>query len=403
LKLEQAVYGAVGGPHQGIIYSAAAAAAAFAANNSDNSTITNQSYSNIHQPPDAKRARIDVSPSSSGISPPDMAAAGLGGSGEEVYTNSMENGKIKTANSVDSLDNCSTVSSSDPSNQVRTLFVSGLPMDTKPRELYLLFRAYPGYESSLLKVTNKNGKPSAPVGFVTFATRQDADEARRKLSGVRFDPDIGQQIRLELARSNTKVAKPKQPSPPVFTPTLPGVATSTTLDSALLGAAGVFDQLQALEHHQLLAANGMYSLPLQSLPLIPGGNHQFIQPNALAAMAALQQQQIMANLSLLGTQHGGNAPCSTLFVANIGTNPCEDEMRQVFKKYSGFCRLRLNTKCSPPVAFVEFQDVRQATIAMSALQGHQLASSDRSGGLRIEYAKSRMGEGGSSQNSTYYS
>ena len=26
--------------------------------------------------------------------------------------------------------------------QVRTLFVSGLPMDTKPRELYLLFRAY---------------------------------------------------------------------------------------------------------------------------------------------------------------------------------------------------------------------------------------------------------------------
>ena len=118
MKLEQAVYGAVGGPHQGIIYSAAAAAAAFAANNSDNSTIGNQSYSNIHQPPEAKRARIDVSPSSSGISPPDMAAAGLGGSGEEVYTNSMENGKIKTANSVDSLDNCSTVSSSDPSNQV---------------------------------------------------------------------------------------------------------------------------------------------------------------------------------------------------------------------------------------------------------------------------------------------
>ncbi len=29
-----------------------------------------------------------------------------------------------------------------PFFQVRTLFVSGLPMDTKPRELYLLFRAY---------------------------------------------------------------------------------------------------------------------------------------------------------------------------------------------------------------------------------------------------------------------
>lgn len=30
----------------------------------------------------------------------------------------------------------------EASSQVRTLFVSGLPMDAKPRELYLLFRAY---------------------------------------------------------------------------------------------------------------------------------------------------------------------------------------------------------------------------------------------------------------------
>jgi len=32
---------------------------------------------------------------------------------------------------------------------VRTLFVSGLPMDTKPRELYLLFR---GFAVSVLNV-----------------------------------------------------------------------------------------------------------------------------------------------------------------------------------------------------------------------------------------------------------
>lgn len=46
-------------------------------------------------------------------------------------------------------------------SQVRTLFVSGLPMDAKPRELYLLFRAYDGYEGSLLKVTSKNGKTAS--------------------------------------------------------------------------------------------------------------------------------------------------------------------------------------------------------------------------------------------------
>lgn len=49
--------------------------------------------------------------------------------------------------------------------QVRTLFVSGLPMDAKPRELYLLFRAYDGYENSQLKVTSKNGKTTS----VTFS------------------------------------------------------------------------------------------------------------------------------------------------------------------------------------------------------------------------------------------
>jgi hypothetical protein len=38
--------------------------------------------------------------------------------------------------------------------------------------------------------------------------------------GVRFDPDIPQTIRLEFAKSNTKVSKPKQQnsSPPAAAP-----------------------------------------------------------------------------------------------------------------------------------------------------------------------------------------
>nr|XP_045614059.1 uncharacterized protein LOC123767931 isoform X11 [Procambarus clarkii] len=104
-------------------------------------------------------------------------------------------------------------------DQVRTLFVSGLPMDAKPRELYLLFRAYEGYEGSLLKVTSKNGKTASPVGFVTFSTRAGAEAAKQDLQqGVRFDPDMPQTIRLEFAKSNTKVSKPKQQSPPAAAP-----------------------------------------------------------------------------------------------------------------------------------------------------------------------------------------
>lgn len=39
--------------------------------------------------------------------------------------------------------------------EVRTLFVSGLPVDIKPRELYLLFRPFKGYEGSLIKLTSR--------------------------------------------------------------------------------------------------------------------------------------------------------------------------------------------------------------------------------------------------------
>lgn len=106
-----------------------------------------------------------------------------------------------------SMDSVNTVTGEE---EVRTLFVSGLPMDAKPRELYLLFRAYEGYEGSLLKVTSKNGKTASPVGFVTFNTRAGAEAAKQDLQGVRFDPDMPQTIRLEFAKSNTKVSKPKQ-------------------------------------------------------------------------------------------------------------------------------------------------------------------------------------------------
>nr|XP_023486591.1 RNA-binding protein with multiple splicing isoform X8 [Equus caballus]XP_044616392.1 RNA-binding protein with multiple splicing isoform X8 [Equus asinus] len=54
--------------------------------------------------------------------------------------------------------------------EVRTLFVSGLPLDIKPRELYLLFRPF---------------------------------------KGIRFDPEIPQTLRLEFAKANTKMAKNK--------------------------------------------------------------------------------------------------------------------------------------------------------------------------------------------------
>ena len=53
-------------------------------------------------------------------------------SNQNPNSNSNSNSNAHNANPCDQ----------NGSSQVRTLFVSGLPMDAKPRELYLLFRAY---------------------------------------------------------------------------------------------------------------------------------------------------------------------------------------------------------------------------------------------------------------------
>nr|XP_056704907.1 RNA-binding protein with multiple splicing [Euleptes europaea] len=109
--------------------------------------------------------------------------------------------------------------------EVRTLFVSGLPLDIKPRELYLLFRPFKGYEGSLIKLTSKQ-----PVGFVSFDSRSEAEAAKNALNGIRFDPEIPQTLRLEFAKANTKMAKSKlvgtpNPSAPAAPNTVPQFIT----------------------------------------------------------------------------------------------------------------------------------------------------------------------------------
>lgn len=70
---------------------------------------------------------------------------------------------------------------------------------------------------------------------------------------------------------------------------------------------------------------------------------------------------------------------------------CEVWVCCVCRSAPGFGRLRLHSKGGKPVAFVEFNDVKAASRAMSTLQGTFLLSSDR-GAIRIEYAKTKMSE-----------
>ncbi|XP_055699003.1 protein couch potato [Phlebotomus papatasi] len=316
-----------------------------------------------------------------------------------------------------SMDSVNTASNEE---EVRTLFVSGLPMDAKPRELYLLFRAYEGYEGSLLKVTSKNGKTASPVGFVTFHTRAGAEAAKQDLQqGVRFDPDMPQTIRLEFAKSNTKVSKPK-PQPNTAT-----TAAHPALMHPLTGHLGTpfFPGGPELWHHPLAysAAAAAAELPgaaaLQHATLVHPALHPQVPPQMpMPHPAALHPASIHVSAGLpaghflpspalaspVGSSGGSqppnpplaaNAPCSTLFVANLGQFVSEHELKELFASLPGFCRLRMHSKGSQPgsipVAFVEFKDSGCAAGAMAALQGTFLLSSDR-GAIRIEYAKSKM-------------
>merc|ERR1711962_1171600 len=171
-----------------------------------------------------------------------------------------------------SLDSVNTAISVVGEEEVRTLFVSGLPMDTKPRELYLLFRSYEGYEGSLLKVTSKNGKTASPVGFVTFNSRAGADAAKQDLQqGVRFDPDLPQTIRLEFAKSNTKVSKPKPvlSQQTITQPPLVHPLTGQALSPAFIHGADLWPH-----HLNMVGAEQLQQLQQQALLQHPALQHQ---------------------------------------------------------------------------------------------------------------------------------
>ncbi|XLU34112.1 hypothetical protein S245_070178, partial [Arachis hypogaea] len=74
-------------------------------------------------------------------------------------------------------------------------------------------------------------------------------------------------------------------------------------------------------------------------------------------------------------------PCSTLFIANLGPNCTEDELRQTFL-VCWIHMVKIRSRGGMPVTFADFDEVEQATKVMEQLQGSMLSSSDR-GGMHI--------------------
>ncbi|KAK4427312.1 RNA-binding protein with multiple splicing 2 [Sesamum alatum] len=241
-------------------------------------------------------------------------------------------------------------------NGINTLFISGLPDDVKAREIHNLFRRRPGFESCQLKYT---GRGNQVVAFATFVNHQSAMAALHSLNGVKFDPQTGSTLHIELARSNSR-RKHKPGSGPYVV-----IDKRTTADNDAKESSsddGDSDSDEPTRHHD--AGNQDDSAADKSTEQTTNSNDAYAQESEQAEQRT-------------------DGACSTLFIANLGPNCTEEELKQVLS------HIKVRAKGGMPVAFADFERVEQATEALNALQGSSLPSSYR-GGMHIEYARSKM-------------
>ncbi|XP_009367542.2 LOW QUALITY PROTEIN: protein WHI4 [Pyrus x bretschneideri] len=254
---------------------------------------------------------------------------------------------------------------------INTLFVSGLPDDVKAREIHNLFRRRPGFDSCQLKYT---GRGNQVVAFATFFNHQSAMAALHSLNGVKFDPQAGTLLHIELARSNSR-RKRKPGSGAYVVIDKRTKKEADTQETSSDDGESESDEPSETDNHDSGDKSDLATA--KRLKELDNGETAVDSENAVAAVNDQPEKHVDAG------------QCSTLFIANLGPNCTEDELKQVLSQYPGFNVIKLRAKGGMPVAFADFEEIEQANKAMDELRGSSLPSSDR-GGMHIEYARSKM-------------
>jgi hypothetical protein len=70
-----------------------------------------------------------------------------------------------------------------------------------------------------------------------------------------------------------------------------------------------------------------------------------------AKMTNANQASMVNSMMMPG---GCSSPCSTLFIANLGQFVIEQELKDLFSSFPGFCRLKMHSRGGAPVAFIEY-------------------------------------------------
>ncbi|CAL8164852.1 unnamed protein product [Prunus armeniaca] len=218
-------------------------------------------------------------------------------------------------------------------DEVRTLFVAGLPEDVKPREIYNLFREFPGYESSHLRTPTEKSQPFA---FAVFLDQQSAIGAMHALNGMVFDLEKGSTLYIDLAKSNSRSKRSRTDD------------ERSGSDKKARGSSysrGAPDSGVGSIH---MPGMGNSAYNIIGYPSAPShGNFNGIPVH----------ETIAGNVNNSAAQHfpQNNTPCPTIFVANLGPTCTEQELIQVFSRCPGFIKLKMQSTYGAPVAFVDFQ------------------------------------------------
>lgn len=264
-----------------------------------------------------------------------------------------------------------------PSDEVRTIFIAGLPEDVRERELQNLLRWLPGYEASQV-----NHKGEHPMGFALFSSAQYAVAARDALQDMVFDTESKAVLHTEMAKKNLFVKR------------------------GIVADSNAYDQSKRMRTGGDYTHAGYSSpSPFHAPPAPVWGPHGYMAPAppapydpyvgypvAPVPMPAPVPTPSPTPSSYLPVQNiKDNPPCNTLFIGNLGENINEDELRGLFGAQPGFKQMKVLRQERHTVCFIEFEDMNSATHVHHSLQGAVIPSSG-SVGMRIQFSKNPFGK-----------
>ncbi|KAL0441284.1 UNVERIFIED_CONTAM: RNA-binding protein with multiple splicing 2 [Sesamum radiatum] len=214
-----------------------------------------------------------------------------------------------------------------PSDEVRTIFISGLPEDVKERELQNLLRWLPGYEASQV-----NFKGEHPMGFALFATAQHALAAKDALQDMVFDAESKSVLHTEMAKKNLFVKR------------------------GIVADSNAYDQSKRMRTGGDYTHTAYSTSPFHPPPPAVWGPHGYMAPPpppydpyagyGVPPVPMPAPAPVPAPSSYVPVQNTkDNPPCNTLFIGNLGENINEEELRGLFSAQPGFKDDRWFVEC----------------------------------------------------------